>query len=104
MAEQLLAAERIHAVINIREFIKLPGKKVEDSLEDLIKYIVELYTGPDRDAETDKEAIKQPQIKLNEALIALQKLRLYKEQQSDSDRDVITTLSRHERQIQGRRP
>jgi len=34
--------------------------------------------------------------------MALQKLRLYKEQQSDSNRDVITTLLRHERRIQGR--
>ena len=60
MAEQLLAVGRIHAVINIQEFIKLPGEEVEDSLEDLIKYIVELYIGPNCDIETDKEAIKQP--------------------------------------------
>ena len=97
MAEQLLAAGRIHAVINIWEFIKLPGEKVEDSSEDLIKHVVELYAGPDRDAETDEEAVEQPQIKLDEALVALQRLRLYEEQQSDSDRDVITTLLRHER-------
>ena len=58
---------------------------------------MELYAGPDRDAETDKEAVEQPQIKLNEALVALQKLCLYEEQQSNSDRDVITTLLRHER-------
>jgi hypothetical protein len=58
MAEQLLAVGRIYAVINIREFIKLPGKEVEDLLEDLIEHIVELYAGPDRDVETDKKAIK----------------------------------------------
>ena len=39
--------------------------------KDLIKHIVELYAGPDRDTETDKEAVKQPQIKLNKALMAL---------------------------------
>ena len=44
--------------MNIREFIKLPGEEVEDSSEDLIEHIVELYIGPNRDAETDKEAIK----------------------------------------------
>ena len=97
MAEQLLAAGRIYAIINIWEFIKLPGEEVEDLLEDLIKHVVELYAGPDRDAETDEEAVEQPQIKLDEALVALQRLRLYEEQQSDSDRDVITTLLRHER-------
>jgi hypothetical protein len=60
MADQLLAVGRIHAIVNIWDFIKLLGKEVEDSLEDLIKHIAELYAGPDRDAEIDKEAIKQP--------------------------------------------
>ena len=30
---------------------------MEDLLEDLIKSIAELYAGPDRDAETDKEVV-----------------------------------------------
>jgi len=60
IAEQLLIVGRIRAVINIQNFIKLPGKEVEDSLEDLIKYVAELYIGPNRDAETDKEVVKQP--------------------------------------------
>ena len=47
--------------------------------KDLIEHVVELYVGPNRDAETDKEAVEQPQIKLNKALVALQRLRLYKE-------------------------
>ena len=72
---------------------------MEDSTEDLIKYIVELYARPDRDAEIDKKVIKQPQIKLNEALDALQKLYLYKEQQKDYNRDIITTLLRYKRQL-----
>src|SRR6266700_1337560 len=104
MADQLLAAGRIRAVMNIRNFIELPGEEVEDSSEDLIEHVAELYAGPDRDAETDEEVVEQPQIKLDEALVALQKLRLSEEQQSDSDRDIVTTLSRHERRIQGRRP
>ena len=58
IAEQLLVAGRIHTVINIQEFIELLGEEVEDLSEDLIEYIVELYPGPDRDAETDKEAVK----------------------------------------------
>ena len=57
MAEQLHTAGRICAVINIRNFIKLPGEEVEDSVEDLIEHVVELYAGPDRDIETDKEVI-----------------------------------------------
>ena len=103
MAEQLHTAGRIRDVTNIRDFIKLPGEEVEDSAEDLIKQVAELYAGPDRDAETDKDSSEQPQIKLNKALQALQKLRLYKEQQEDSKRDLITALIRHERRIQSQR-
>ena len=41
--------------MNIQNFINLPGKKVEDLTEDLIKHIAELYAGPNRDTEIDKE-------------------------------------------------
>ena len=60
MAEQLLAAGRIRAVINIQNFIELPGEEVEDSSEDLIEHVAKLYAGPDRDVETDEEVVKQP--------------------------------------------
>ena len=46
--------------MNIQDFIKLLGKEVEDLIEDLIKYIAELYIGPNCDIEIDKEVIKQP--------------------------------------------
>jgi len=29
-------------------------------MEDLIEHIAKLYVGPNRDAETDKEVVKQP--------------------------------------------
>lgn len=103
MAEQLRATGRIHEPINIQNFIHLPGEDVVDSTEDLIEHVAELYAGPDRDAETNKEDSQQPRIKLNKAIEALQKLRLYEEQQEDGEREVITTLLRHERRIQGRR-
>jgi hypothetical protein len=38
----MLAAGRIHIIINIWHFINLLGKKIEDLLKDFIKYIVEL--------------------------------------------------------------
>ena len=100
MAEQLLTVGRIHTVIKIQDFIKLPGEEVKDSSKDFIEHIAELYAGPDCNAETDKEAVKQPQIKLNKVLMALQKLCLYEERQEDYNRDIITTLLRHERQLQ----
>ena len=103
IAEQLHAAGRFHNVINIRNFIKLSGEEVEDLAKDLIKHVAELYAGPDRDAETDEDDFIQPQIKVDEALQALQKLRLYEEQQEDGDTDLVTALTRHDRRIRGRR-
>ena len=60
MAEQLHTAGRIRAVMNIRNFIKLPGEEVEDSVEDLIEHVAELYAGPNRDAEIDEDESEQP--------------------------------------------
>jgi hypothetical protein len=54
----LHTAGRIRDVINIWDFIKLLGKEVEDLAEDLIKQVVELYVGPDRDIETDENSSK----------------------------------------------
>ena len=65
---------------------------MEDLLGDFIKHITKLYIWPDHNIKTDKEVIKKPQIKLSKALMALQKLYLYKKQQSNSNRNVITTL------------
>ena len=68
IAEQLYTAGRFHDVMNIRNFIELPGEEVEDSAKDLIKHVAELYAGPNRDTETDKDDFIQPQIKVDKAL------------------------------------
>lgn len=60
MAEQLRTAGRIRNVINIRNFIELPGEEVEDSTKDLIEHVAELYAGPNRDAEIDNDESEQP--------------------------------------------
>ena len=58
IAEQLYTVGKVYNVINIRSFIKLLSKGVEDLTKDLIEYAVELYIGPNRDTETDKEESK----------------------------------------------
>ena len=55
MVEQLQTVGRVRNVINIRNFIELLGEEVEDLTKDLIEDVVELYIGPDRDAEIDKD-------------------------------------------------
>ena len=57
------------------ENTRLPHK-----IPSLTEHVAELYAEPDRDAEIDKEDSQQPRIKLDKAIEALQKLRLYKEQ------------------------
>jgi hypothetical protein len=55
MAKLLHTAGRIYKLINIQNFIHLLGENVVNSTKDLIEYVAELYTRPDRDAEIDKE-------------------------------------------------
>ena len=89
----------------ISSFINLEG---EDALvepkalltQEAIKaLIIALYNEPD-DEESDTD---EPQvIKLNEALDALERLKLYKGQQEGGDEALIATLTKAERVIQGR--
>ena len=53
-------AGRVYDVINIYNFIELLGEEVEDLTEDLIKYIAELYIGPNCDIEIDKDESEEP--------------------------------------------
>jgi len=62
--------------------------------------IVALYDAPD-DEEIDKE-VKPQVVKLDEALDALERLKLYKGQQEDSNKTLITALIKAERVIRGR--
>ena len=59
MAKELQVAERIYAIINIQNFIELLGEEIKNSTEDFIEHIAKLYTGPDCDAKTNEEIIKQ---------------------------------------------
>jgi hypothetical protein len=60
MSEQLRTVGRIRSVINIRNFIELPGEEAENSTKDLIEHVAELYAGPNRDAEIDEDESEQP--------------------------------------------
>ena len=60
MTEQLRTAGRICNVINIHNFIELPGEEVGDSTKDLIEHVAELYAEPNRDAEIDEDESEQP--------------------------------------------
>ncbi|CAF9926667.1 MAG: hypothetical protein ALECFALPRED_003502 [Alectoria fallacina] len=56
----------------------------------------------ERDQKTDEEEIIEPRIPQKEALVMLQRLRLYEEQQDNGDPTMITRLNRYESTIRGR--
>jgi len=105
--QQLSQAGQIRQLIPISNFINIDREDAltepKDSIlqEAIEALIIALYDAPD-DEESDKE-VKPQVIKLNKALDALERLKLYKGQQEDSNKTLITALIKAERVIQGRR-
>jgi hypothetical protein len=104
--QQLSQAGQIRQLIPIRDFIDINREDAliepeASILQEAIKAsIVALYDAPD-DKESDEEV--EPQvIKLDEALDALERLKLYEGQQEDGDETLITALIKAERVIRGR--
>ena len=93
-------------MIPIRDFININGEdaltepKASISQEAIKASIIALYNAPDN-KKSDKE-VKPQVIKLNKALDALERLKLYKGQQEDGDKTLITALIKAERVIRGR--
>ena len=105
--QQLSQAGQIRQLIPISNFIDINGEdaltepEASISQEAIEASIVALYDAPD-DEESDEEV--EPQvIKLDEALDALEHLKLYEGQQEDGDETLITALIKAERVIRGRR-
>src|SRR5436190_19530941 len=89
--------------MNINNFIESIEERAaaEDESGDIIEHIAAQF-GPEQD-ESDEEDVEQPKIKITEAILALQQLQLYEEQQEESNTRVLNLLNRYEQQIQGRR-
>ena len=105
--QQLSQAGQIRQLIPISNFININGEdaltepEASISQEAIEASIVALYDAPD-DEESDEEV--EPQvIKLDEALDALERLKLYEGQQEDGNETLITALIKAERVIRGRR-
>ena len=87
----------------INSFINLEGEdaliefKVSISQKAIKALIITLYNTPDNE-KSDKE-VKPQAIKLNKALNALKRLKLYKGQQEDGNKTLITALIKAERVI-----
>lgn len=92
---------KIREIMDIRNFINPPEEVVADNSDDIIADIVEQFT--ERDAETDEEEDIQQKVKPQEAIQALQLLRLYEEQSDDCDIDLIRRLNQYEKRLVDRK-
>ena len=92
---------RIAQAMSIDQFLN-PEDEVYDADEVIIDDIVTAYSTQERDYETVEEDVLQPRILKKEAIEALQKVRLYEEQQDDDDSGFISRLGRQERVMKQR--
>src|SRR5437667_5476181 len=102
LGAQLQQAGRIRGLMDINNFIDPIDESTGNEPENIIEHIAAQF-GPEKDAESDEEDIEQPKIKISEALAALQQLRLYEEQQDESDSGFLSLLNKYEQRIQDRR-
>ena len=82
-------------LMSITTFLYPIEETVENKLEDIDHQILSQYMPePEEDSEEELEIL--PKVSTEEAIAAMQKLRLYEEQQSEGNSTFIRELNRHE--------
>ena len=81
--------------MDINTFLNPVEEAIQDTPDDINSQILAQY-GPELDDDSEGELKVLPQISLDEALEALRKLRLYKEQQEEGVSTLICELDKHE--------
>jgi hypothetical protein len=84
-------------------FFNPDAEQVNDPEEDLFRQIASAHADGDCEPESGDETPQVTPVSLSEALAGLATLRLYEEQQQDGSRDLVRTLNRFERELQGKR-
>lgn len=100
--QHLQISSPITDLMDIRQFLNPVEEKVEDTIEDLDTQVLAQFD-PEVEVESDEEVEPTPKIPINEALTALNCLRLYEEQQEMGNTSLIQALDRQERAIISRR-
>ena len=95
----LVYQDRIAKAMSITQFLYLQEEDFYDTEEVLIDDIVNSYSREERAYETNEEDVIMLRIRQNEAILALQTLRLYEEQQDEGNSVLISRINRHERVI-----
>lgn len=88
--------------MSISQFLNLDEEEVYDVDEIIVDDIVGAYSTVERAYETDEEDVPECRIPLIEALMPLQTIRLYEEQQENGNAELISRTNRHER-VMGQR-
>ena len=78
-------------------------KSTKVEFADLFQQIASAHADGDCEPESGDETPQVTPVSLSEALAGLATLRLYEKQQQDGSRDLVRTLNRFERELQGKR-
>lgn len=81
----LARQNRISKSMAIGQFLNLREENIDDDMEVIVDEIAKAYNIGDRTHETDEEVVTIPKVGYSEAIQALQKLRLYEEQNDNGD-------------------
>lgn len=92
---QLQISTPIQDMMDIRAFLN-PAEAVQDSLDDVDNRVLARYM-PEIEEDSEEELEILPRVSAEEAIAAIQKLRLYEEQQAEGNPAFIQEVERHER-------
>ena len=100
---ELQEQQHVRHAMAIDMLLNNVDKIVEDSEHDLEQSIIDSFSPPEVQESDDEGVEVLEQITADQALIMLQRLRLYEEQSDNGNKKLIDQLYRHERVVEARR-
>ncbi|KAJ5737707.1 uncharacterized protein N7483_002832 [Penicillium malachiteum] len=85
--------------MDIEQFLDPSDEVYEDRLEDLDDMIIGQFLPEEADDDLDQILEEKEEIKVHEAISALEKLQLFEEQQENGNYAFIQSLLRHKREL-----
>ena len=86
-------------LMDIKSFLDPVDETVQDSLDDIDGQVLAQFMPEEVEEDSEEELEVLPKVSAEEAIAAIQKLRLYEEQQADGSPAFIHEIERHERTI-----
>ena len=95
---QLQVSMPVQELMDIKTFLNPIEETVQDTPDDIENQVLAQYM-PEVEEDSEEELDILPKVSIEEAIAAIQKLRLYEEQQIEGSPGFIHELERHERTI-----